>query len=242
MLLEFIMGGHFDVVKSVLRTVLDYLSADNCGALVPVLPLEQVLRSTGGAFQRSVTASSTGSSVFGVSPSANAAAGDAVAVFTSADAVKLSELLSRATLPDLSRKFQMHLLAVVDTFRQIMDLGSGLDASGTRFFISLKMFQFLRKTQSAAAPPPFAVSNWAWALQSQAHDTLLTHMSPSGAFSWADVRTFGVPLWLRNPERFKAVVESVAKSQFTLKKASVRARRACTLVYVRDSLSRAGPL
>jgi hypothetical protein len=145
--------------------------------------------------------------------------------FQSSDALKLSELLSQMSLPGVSRKSQLHLLAVVDTFRQILEAGSGLDECGTRFFISLKIFQFLRKTNFGVAE--FSVSNWAWALQSQAHDVLLGHAGGANA-TLEDVRVLGIPLWLKNPEKLKQLAEGLAKVQFLSRKDPFD----CMLLYV----------
>lgn len=232
------MGGHFDVVKLVLRSVLLHMNAGATG-FVHVLSLEDVLRLTANKkrkMQPSIQPADRPvpppSAMDAAPTSGNAAPADAD-VFGPADAVRLSERLALASLPGLSRKDQLRLLAVVDTLRQILELGAGLDAPGTRFFVSLKMFQFLRKVQIRTA---FSMSNWAWALQSQAHETLLSHVAPTGAFTWTDVRQYGVPMWLKNPERFRQVMENVAKTAYAASKDPFD----CLLLYV--ALKRTGVL
>ena len=236
-LVEYMMGGQLVLVQTILKLVLEYLEAGKEDGLVPEPPLSMVLDheasfgvktaiSTVSASDQLFASRTAAAAVDDDHPSSSSSSSSSSAppsVFSPSDARKLSELLSRMTLPHVSRKSQLHLLAVIDTFRQILEVGPGLDPCGTRFFISLKIFQFLRKTNS---PAEFAVSNWAWAMQSQAHDVLLAHAGLNLSFD--DLRLLGVPLWLKNPDKLKQVAENLAKVQFMSKKDPFD----CMLLYV----------
>ncbi len=226
-LVEYMMGGRFGMVERILAGLLEHLESGRIG-LVSELPLEELL-DTKESFappssSSSSSSSSSASSLFD-GESQQSGAGGSLVSFDASSARKLSELLSQVSLPGVTRKSQLHLLAVIDTFRQILEAGPGLDACGTRFFIALKVFQFLRKTNFGHAE--FSVSNWAWAMQSQAHDVLLGHAGGANV-TLDEIRVLGVPLWLRNPDKLKQVAEGLAKVQFLAKKDPFD----CMLLYV----------
>jgi WD40 repeat protein len=236
-LAEYMMGGQMDIIKRILKNLLMFLCSDEKKqGWVPEPSLESIVGGAESMFAAAASkekkekqpAAGGGGDVLDMLnqkslPSSAFDEQSSESEFSAADARKLSELLTNCSLARVSRKSQLHLLSIVDTFRQVLEAGPGLDESGTRFFIALKIFQFLKKTNS---PCEFAISNWAWAMQSQAHDTLLSHAGSNLKFE--DVRVLGIALWLKNPDKLKQVAEGLAKGQFLAKKDPFD----CMLLYV----------
>src|SRR5690606_13245866 len=123
----------------------------------------------------------------------------------------LSTLLTTIALPDVSHAEQMQLLAVVDTFRQMQETSAALDSCGQKFALEVKINAFMKRSRHQAAG--LSSRNWAWAFHSDAQETLLGLCLPQQPL-WADVKSAGLAIWLRNPTIVRSLAEKIAKNQF----------------------------
>ncbi len=136
----------------------------------------------------------------------------------SGDAKRLSELLTTMSLPRVQGTEQMYLLAVIDTFVQMQETQGAMDACGLKFLLSFKIFTFLRRTLPPAERPTSLTStDFIWALHSEAEDSLIQTCLPAES-NWSVARSLGIGVWLRKPSTLKALIERIAKAQFTATK------------------------
>jgi WD40 repeat protein len=138
--------------------------------------------------------------------------------FTTANSKRLAEILTRVTLPRVTGKEQMYLLAVIDTFSQMQETQGAIDQCGMKFLLAYKMYSFLRRSLPPTERPSALTStDFIWALHSEAEDALLQICFPSDG-NWSTARSLGIGYWLRKPTTLKALVEKIAKAQFTATK------------------------
>lgn len=139
-------------------------------------------------------------------------------IFSKEEAAELSELLTSCQLPSVSGTEQLHLLALIDTFGKLRDIRKAIDPSGVRFLLAYNTYAFLRRSLSATdRPASLSSGDFAWALQSEAEDTLLERTLPPNP-TWESAKALGVGYWVKNPLTLKTLVEKMAKFQFTAKK------------------------
>ncbi|KAL6042826.1 hypothetical protein QOT17_024211, partial [Balamuthia mandrillaris] len=142
----------------------------------------------------------------------------ALGEFTSEKAEKLAELLTTASIPEVSGPLQMQLLAIIDTFKQMKDGQGALDHCGVRFTLAVKIFNFMKRSLPLPLrPTSLASKEWAWALHSEAQETLVESVVPKQP-SWDMIKGLGLGYWLKNPTTVLSVTENMARAQFSEKK------------------------
>lgn len=190
-------------------------------------------------------------------PSDQEAEGDKREILDEEDVKELSELLTQIALPFVSSAQQMHLLAILNTLHQIQSkaMAGAMDPCGVRFLVAFKIFIFLRKSLPLLERPSALSSvDFAWALHSEAEETLLRLCLPAAAggssgttgggdlnsgsstvagggdipLSWTGLKSLGIALWLKNPTSLRNLIENVAKAQFMASKDPYD----CTLFYL----------
>ncbi|KAN0040986.1 hypothetical protein ACTFIV_003522 [Dictyostelium citrinum] len=148
--------------------------------------------------------------------------------FTKRQARKLSEILSSIKLGNLSSSEQIQLLAVTDTYGEIGEMRGGLDENGSRFILSAKVFQFLRRSLPPQDRPiSLSTTDILWALHSEAQETILSTCFPTDP-DWEALKQIGAGLWIKSPSTLRNVVEKLAKTTYILK----RDPRECSLYYL----------
>lgn len=135
----------------------------------------------------------------------------------------------------------MHLLAVIDTFEQMQLNQGAIDECGIRFLLSFKIFLFLRKSipiSSSDRPNSLSSIDFAWALHSEAEDTLIRicfgniifggQDSVHNSLNWSFAQSIGVGYWIKNPNTLRSLIEVIAKAQYQEKKDP----QDCALFYI----------
>ena len=144
--------------------------------------------------------------------------------FTPKNSRRLTELLSVLSIPGVSRENHMNLLSVIDTWRQAEELKGGFDECGKRFLLSAKMTEFMKNSSSKTH---MDASNWAWALHSDAQETILSTCF-SQNHGWQQAKSLGLVFWIKNPLTLKKIGEQIAKVEYVKKKDPVD----CSLFYL----------
>ncbi|EDR41063.1 WD-40 repeat-containing protein [Dictyostelium discoideum AX4] len=148
--------------------------------------------------------------------------------FTKRQARKLSEILSSIKLGNLSSSEQIQLLAVTDTYGEIGEMRGGLDENGSRFILSAKVFQFLRRSLPPQDRPiSLSTTDILWALHSEAQETILSTCFPTDP-DWDALKQIGAGLWIKSPSTLINVVEKLAKTTYIQR----RDPRECSLYYL----------
>ena len=132
--------------------------------------------------------------------------------------LRLGEKLSQISLPELTNIEQLHFLALLQSFADIKAHRKSLDVNGMRFYILVKLFQYLQVT----LPPQFRPQalkpiDFTWAFHSESQDVLLNlcfGMNTDDIIEWSDLCKLGFGSWLKSVDQLKKVVERVAKGRF----------------------------
>jgi len=131
----------------------------------------------------------------------------------------LREKLTSLSLPGVTNRNQVMLLAVLDTLSQLEAQKRALDENGVRYLLALRLFFFLTHSLPLAQRPKgLEYNEIIWALHSESQDILVdncvTAAGAQGSFNWTHMRAVGMGFWIRNTETLKRVVETVAKNIF----------------------------
>ena len=167
----------------------------------------------------SATAAESSSSMSTAAPAEDAAPTAVVAsvewddsTFTVAQADKLIEMLSSVALPGVSASGQLHLMAVIDTWRRAKEFRGGIDECGIRFLLSVKINAYLSKMQPKSKTS-LSSADFAWAMHSESQEALIRACLPAEA-TWDDIRALGLCVWCTNPTVLRSVTENLAKVTF----------------------------
>ncbi|EGC36145.1 hypothetical protein DICPUDRAFT_151429 [Dictyostelium purpureum] len=148
--------------------------------------------------------------------------------FNKKQAQKLNEILSSIKLAYLTSNEQIQLLAVTDTYGEIGEMRGGLDENGSRFLLSAKVFQFLRRSLPPQDRPiSLSTTDILWALHSEAQETILQACFPTDP-DWNALKQIGAGLWIKSPSTLRNVVEKLAKTTYINSKDP----RECSLYYM----------
>lgn len=120
----------------------------------------------------------------------------------------LTELLTKVTLPYLTRHQQITIITVIGALNDIMANESVVDYNGIRFLLGVKLFLSHRNTQKE-----LLMRDVAWALHSDNKELLLS-ICGSNLVSWEKAREFKIAYWSRENDLLN-VFEQIAKYEFS---------------------------
>eukprot|EP01133_Synstelium_polycarpum_P008357 gene8357-9815_t len=237
LLTEYMMAGKFDVVERVLKKVSQYLTTlyplDDDFDLTtlptkPVhLPAMGVAELIGGAGSTAARVTGTEDDIDRINSKYFDAdnSDDEMALmdqhedgFTTKAATKLNEILSLIKLSGLASSEQIQLLALADTYGEIGSMRGGLDDNGSKFLLTVKIFQFLRRALAPnERPATLSASDMQWALHSDAQETILQTCFPADP-DWESLRQMGAGLWIKSASTLRLVIDKLAKTTYMANK------------------------
>ena len=170
--------------------------------------------------------------------------------FSSAEAEEGAQLIASrgARLPGIDAEDRVALLGVLDALRDA-DGGadSATDEAGRRFN-ALRRGRALRRARGGGVDPHGPRGEeLAWALQCDTQEALLASALDdssgtgygTGFRGWARLRLLGAPLWLRDDDALRALVDGAARAEFAATREPA-GENPCALLFV--SLGRVGVL
>ncbi|KAI7868808.1 RAVE protein 1 C terminal-domain-containing protein [Spinellus fusiger] len=146
----------------------------------------------------------------------------------------LISCLKSKTIPGLSQKERMHLVAMVDTFVEVSAQGDALDENGIRFTALLENhFHLQRILESQQQPQVLRPCDFIWALHSQSQDLLLDRCIclVNNKLMWENARSLGIFLWLRKIDTVRDQMSAIARNTY-LSKEELKDPESCTLFYL----------
>ena len=140
-------------------------------------------------------------------------------VFSQREAEEIAELLAiHAKNLHLSPSERMELLGVIDALRAIDDAAAGVDEPGRRVSVLWNTRSLRRYGGEGGGSHDVDGQELCWAIQSKRNDELLEDLvgdkSSNASVEWLKVKRLGIPIWLRNVEELRGLVERCAKSEF----------------------------
>lgn len=127
----------------------------------------------------------------------------------------LETKLPMLKFPKLTRSEHLGLLSCVGLYRKFRDEKiSGLDAAGSKFALAVETMKLLRATGDTSAS--LHTYDVAWALHSDAQSVLIQNFLNTEKTTWEDCRELGAGFWVQNTQDAKALMERLAKNQYTL--------------------------
>ena len=140
-------------------------------------------------------------------------------VFSQREAEEIVELLAtHAKNLYLSPSERMELLGVIDALRAIDDANAGVDEPGRRVSVLWNTRSLRRYGGEGGGSHDVDGQELCWAIQSKRNNELLEDLvgdkSSNASIEWLKVKRLGIPIWLRNVEELRGLVERCAKSEF----------------------------
>lgn len=136
---------------------------------------------------------------------------------------QLCELLTKISLPYLTRHQQGTLVTIIEAFKEILANRKTLDVNGLRFLLGVKLFKSHKHIQGELLSRDIS-----WALHSENKEILLAYLN-SDIISWNDAKQHKIAYWATESD-LRTKFEAIAKYEYS--KDNTKDPNACSLFYL----------